>query len=90
MEIPNNLKVDIQSYCEANALDFDKYVIQALTQGHTILKYGMRPNEKPELIPTIPKADKIIAEPVVTTLNATHPNTAAPALITPNDIYDEQ
>lgn len=52
MKIPDILLNDITGYCKANNLDLDAYIVSALRQGHTVLKYGNKPqtNVRPEPI----------------------------------------
>jgi len=46
ISLPKNLETDIKTYCDANNItDIDKYIIDMITRGHNIEKYGYKPND---------------------------------------------
>lgn len=62
MKIPEQLLSDIKGYCEANKLDLDDYIISALRQGHTVLKYGGKATVRIEPQPVV--VEVTVATPI--------------------------
>ena len=73
MEIPYNLKTEIENYCNSNNItDIDSFIISLIKKGFSIAKYGeTTPNIKHKIIetkiesPIMNNIEEIKQEPII-------------------------
>jgi hypothetical protein len=64
MNLPKDLKSDIDLYCKLNNIkDYDKFIIKCIRQGFTIEKFGSAPPFKEKKVEVTIKID----EPIIST-----------------------
>lgn len=88
IEVPNNLKTEINLYCKSNNItDINGFIVKLIIQGFTIEKYGIQPkiivNTKPEKINK--EENNVIQQPITENKiekNEEKPNNSV-------DLYDE-